>query len=39
MQIRVFMLCYVKNLALEGSTISVPNLEVSLLARETPAPV
>jgi hypothetical protein len=39
MQIRVFMLCWVHVLPLEGSTISVRNLKVSLLARNTPAPV
>jgi hypothetical protein len=39
MQIRVFLLCFVKHLPLEGSTISARNLEVSLPVRDTPAPV
>jgi hypothetical protein len=33
------MLCFCSNLPLQGSTISVRNLKVSLLARDTPAPV
>jgi hypothetical protein len=39
MQIRVFILCCFQSLPLERSTISVRNLKVSLLARDTPAPI